>query len=272
MGKIPPIAIIIVAVVLVIGISAAAYYLLIQPENKKLAELKTQLEAEQKVAAQADKAKKDLADVTVRLAVGIENLIKVRERKSIHISNYMPILAMTALWYEYRKDLPAVVQQYAAETGCNIETGATIPAPPMTPPSVPPSGFMQVPGGAALNLTISGPLANVERFYRGLARLPRVATLSGLDISGTADRITARIALSLWILVEGEEVAGGGAAPAAPAGGGAPGAGAPPPPAPGGGGGEEEGGGKKGGKKGDDEGGGGKGLKGKKAASGGEGD
>ncbi len=207
MGKIPTVAIIAIAAVLVIGISGLAFWFMVKPQQAVLADLKTQLEQEEGVAAQLDQAKNDLAEVEEKWFKAQDELAEVAERKSIHISMYHPVMAMTAIWYEYREDLPAVVEKFVRDMGCTIEQGASMPAPPMNPPTVDASGFMQVPAGQTLNLTVSGTLESIERLYLGLSELPRVATIGSLSLSGTGDRLTAQIPLTLYIYVEGAAAA-----------------------------------------------------------------
>ena len=253
MGKVPTIAIVAIAAVLVIGISVAAFYLLIKPKKEALTKLRTDLAAEQAVVDQKAQAEADKAAVDAAWLKAQNELEALRERKSIHISMYMPLLAMTAIWYEYRDELPKAVQKYLEDQGVTIEQGASIPAPPLTPPTVPSTGFMQVPGNSPLNLTVRGTLEQIQRVYQNLAQLPRVATIGSLSLSGTGRQLTATFPLSLYILVEGAEAVAPppAAAPAGGLGGGPPGAGAgpaegggPPPAEEGGKGGKEDGGGK----------------------------
>lgn len=258
MGKIPTIAIIAIVVVLIIGISVASFYFLIKPKQEELAALKEKLAQEQAVVAQKATAEAEKAAVDASWMKAQMELVALRERKSIPISMYMPLLAMTSMWYEYREDLPAVVTKYLVSQGVSIQTGASMPAPSLAPPNVPATGFLQVPEGQTLNLTIKGTMANIEKAYRNLSLLPRIATIGGLTLSGQGDQLTAAFPLTLYILVEGAEAAAPPPAPAAAAGGAAPGPGAGAAPGGEGGGAAEEGGGKK---KGGDEGDSGGGLK-----------
>lgn len=255
MGKIPTIAIVAIVAVLIIGISAAAFYLLIKPEQAKLTELNTRLDEEKKVAGQLDKATGDLEKATADWLEAQTQLADLQERKSIHISMYMPIMAMTALWYEYRQDLPGAVEDFIKSTGCTIVNGAAMPAPSMAPPTVPSNGFLQVPEGAPINLTVEGTLADIERLYKSLSDLRRIGVIGSLSLTGTGEILRAQIPLTLYIMVEGAEAAapppaagGGGGGPDdmmmmggpdGPGGGppGGPDGGAPPPGPPDGGGG-----------------------------------
>ncbi len=213
MGKIPTIAVVAIALVLIIGISVACFYFLIKPEKARLATLQGQLEQERQVAARKQTAESTLAATKQAWLVAQRDLEQLRERKSIPISMYMPMMAMTTMWWEYRENLPRAVEKWVADQGCTIETGAAMPAPSLSPPNVPASGFLQVPEGQVLNLTISGTMANLEKLYRSLDKLPRVATIGGLSLSGSGERLTAQVPLSLYIIVEGAEAV----APAAPA-------------------------------------------------------
>ncbi|MHB8995797.1 MAG: hypothetical protein ACYC63_11145 [Armatimonadota bacterium] len=254
MGKIPTIAIIAIVVVLIIGISVAAFYFLIKPKQEELAGLKEKLAAEQAVVAQESTARAELAAVNAAWLKAQQELAALRERKSIPISMYMPLLAMTSMWYELREDLPKVVTNYLTSQGVTIQSGASMPAPQLAPPTVPSSGFLQVPEGQSLTLAVTGTLANIEKVYSNLGQMPRIATIGALNLTGTGERLTATFPMTLYIIVEGAEAAAPppAAAAADPAGGpGGPGG----PPADAGDG--EDGGGKGEEKKGGDEEGGG---------------
>jgi Tfp pilus assembly protein PilO len=199
MGKIPTIAIIAIVVVLVIGISVAAFYFLIKPKQEELAGLKEKLAAEQAVVAQKATAEAEKAAVDAAWLKAQQELAALRERKSIPISMYMPLLAMTSMWYELREDLPKVVTKYLTSQGVTIQGGASMPPPQLAPPTVPASGFLQVPAGQPLTLAVTGTLANIERVYSNLAQMPRIATIGSLSLSGTGERLTATFPMSLYI-------------------------------------------------------------------------
>lgn len=271
MGKIPTIAIVAIVVVLIIGISVASFYFLIKPKQEELTALKEKLSQEQAIVAQRGTAEAEKAAVDAKWLRAQTELAALRERKSIPISMYMPLLAMTSMWYEYREDLPAVVTKYLTSQGVTIQTGAAMPAPSLAPPTVPSNGFLQVPEGQTLNLTVAGTMASIENVYRNLSQLPRIATIGALSLSGTGDRLTATFPMSLYIIVEGAEAAAP-PPPAAAPGGGPPGmpGGASGPSGPGGesASSSEDGGGKK--KKGGDEEDGGGSKKSKGDSGGGE--
>lgn len=226
MGKIPTIAIVAIVAVLIIGMCVAAAYFLVKPKQQELAKLREDLAAEEAVVAQKAQAERDKAEIDQKWLQSQEELAALRERKSIRISMHMPLLAMTALWYEFRDDLPVAIKRYFDSQGVTILEGATIAGPPLAPPTVPSTGFLQVPGNAPLNLKVSGSLGAIERLYRNLAMLPRIATIGSLSLTGSGDQITATVPLTLYILVEGAEAASPPPAPAAAAGPGGPGGGA----------------------------------------------
>jgi Tfp pilus assembly protein PilO len=267
MGKIPTIAIIAIVVVLIIGISVAAFYFLIKPKQEELAGLKEKLAAEQAVVAQKTTTEAELAAVNAAWLKAQLELAALRERKSIPISMYMPLLAMTSMWYELREDLPKVVTNYLTSQGVTIQSGASMPAPQLAPPTVPASGFLQVPEGQSLTLAVSGTLANIKKVYSNLAQMPRIATIGALNLTGTGERLTATFPMTLYIIVEGAEAAAPPPAPAAAGPEGGPGG---PGGAPAGAAGGEDGGGKKSDEKkgGDEAGGGGKKSKGEDGGGG----
>ncbi|HCA48172.1 MAG TPA: hypothetical protein DEP45_12720 [Armatimonadetes bacterium] len=129
---------------------------------------------------------------------------------------------MIALWYEYRHDLVPVIEDWVRSTGCTIESGASFPAPPMTPPTAPASGFMQIPAEQPVSLTVSGTLQQIERLYRSLDQFPRIVTISDLVLmpTGEGDRLQAPINLSIYLLVEAPAAPAPAAAAPAPGGGG----------------------------------------------------
>ncbi len=232
MGRIPPIAIIIVGVLLIIGVSAGAFFVLIKPKRAELAELQAKLEEEQKVAAELDSAKDELLKMTKRWKKAQDDLEEARDTRSIPISFTQPITAMVSLWPEYRKTLPDKVTEFVESSGCTITSGASFPAPPSVPPPAPSSGFLQIPEGQDITLAVEGSLTEVEKLYRSLRDFPRVTVVSSLSLTGVDDTISAQLPLTFYLLVEVPE--GAAAAPMGfgPGGMGPPGMGPPMPPGP----------------------------------------
>ncbi|NLO05521.1 MAG: hypothetical protein GX131_06780 [candidate division WS1 bacterium] len=216
MGRIPTWAIMLIGVFLLAGIGAAVFMLMIKPERELLAEVQAKLEEEQGVANQLATAEADLADVQARWLAAQDQLQALRDARSIPISFGHPAGAMVALWYEYREDLPPLIEDWVQSTGLTLESGASFPAPQMVPPSAPPSGFMQVPDGQTINLTVSGTLTQLERLYKSLHEFERVVTISDLVMEPLpgGDRVRSPLNLKFYVLVEAPP------APAAPAGGG----------------------------------------------------
>lgn len=196
------------------GIFALMWFLMIKPEREVLAEVEEELAAEQAVADQLETTEADLAAVTEEWLQAQEELQQLRRERSRPISFGHPAAAMTTLWYEYREDLPPLIEDWILSTGCTIESSASFPAPAMTPPAAPPSGFLQVPDGQTITLTVGGSLTDIERLYHSLHMFPRVATVSQLVLQPTADgRMQAPVPFKFYLIVENPP---GVAAPAAP--------------------------------------------------------
>ncbi len=217
MGRIPTVAVIAIGLVLILGASALMFFMVLKPQNEDLEAVKGKLEARTAVAARLDQAETDLAQVEADWLEKQAQLQALRETRSIPISFAHPAAAMIALWYEYREDLPPLIEDWAEATGCTIESGASFPAPAMTPPAAPPSGFLQVPAGQTITLTVSGTLTALERLYRSLDQFPRVVTVGQLVVQAQGDQLSAQVPLNFYLLVEAPA---GAAAPAATGGGG----------------------------------------------------
>ena len=216
MGRIPTWGVILIGVFLFAGAGALVFMLMIKPERERLGDLQGELEEQTAIADKLDATNAQLADVTAQWLEAQQQVQDLREARSIPISFGHPAGAMIALWYEYRHDLVPLIEDWVGSSGCTIESGASFPAPPMTPPAAPPSGFMQVPGGQSISLTVSGTLEQLERLYRSLDRFERVVTISDLVLvpTGEGDRLQAPVELAIYLLVEAPTP------PAAPAGGG----------------------------------------------------
>lgn len=213
LGKVPTYALFIVAVVLIAAIVVLMEWKLIKPQKEELAQLQEQLAAEEQVAAQRPQAEAELAEVQAQWLAAQARLEELQKDRSFPVSMYQPIGAMIAMWYEYREDLPRVTKEWLDSTGVILNTAMSFPTPEMGPPSVPQSGFISVPG--TFNLSISGSLQQIEGFYSSLANYKRIAAISGLQLQGEADSLTATVPLSIYLLVEAP--IGAAAAPAAEA-------------------------------------------------------
>jgi Tfp pilus assembly protein PilO len=200
LGKVPTYAIFIVAVVLIAAIVVLMEWKLIKPQKEELAQLQEQLAAEEQVAAQRPQAEAELAEVQAQWLAAQARLEELQKDRSFPVSMYQPIGAMIAMWYEYREDLPRVTKEWLDSTGVILNTALSFPTPEMGPPSVPASGFIPLPG--TFNLSISGSLQQIEGFYSSLANYKRIATISGLQLEGEADNLTASVPLTIYLLVE----------------------------------------------------------------------
>ncbi|MEA3399981.1 MAG: hypothetical protein U9R79_01935 [Armatimonadota bacterium] len=221
MGRIPPIAVIVTGLVVVIGAAAAMLFFLYKPAHATLGELRDEYREAERVADQLTSAKAERDKVAAQWEEYKAELDELREKRSIPISFGHPAGAMVALWYEYREDLPPLIEDWVESTGCTIESGQSFPAPAMTPPSLPPSGFLQVPQ-QSITLTVSGSLSAIERLYRSLERFPRVVTVSQLVLEAadeTGNVLRAQVPMKFYLLVEAPESMLGGAGAAAGAAG-----------------------------------------------------
>ncbi len=216
LGKVPTFAIFIVAAVLIIGIVVLMQLKFIKPQKETLAQLEEELAAEEAVAAERPQAEQKLAEVQTQWEEAQVRLQQLRDTRSFAISTYQPIGAMIALWYEYREDLPRVTKEWLDSTGVTLNSNISFPTPGMAPPEIPSSGFIALPGPTSLS--ISGTMAQIEGFYSSLGNYKRVATISGLSLSGEGDALNATVPVSLYLLIETPP-----AAAPAPAAGGAPG-------------------------------------------------
>ncbi len=153
---------------------------------------------------------------------------------------YQPVGAMIATWYEYRHDLPQVTEDWIDSTDVELNNTISFPTPPMEPPNVPSSGFMELPQN--ISLSVSGSLEEIDDFYHSLDEYPRIATIGGLDLSGEGNDLTANLPLTVYHLIEtpsratpgaGQGAAGGRGAGQGPGMGGPMGPGMEGPPGPG---------------------------------------
>ena len=229
MGKIPPIAIIGIIVVLAIGLSCAAFFAKMKPLKLQLADVQKNLDAETQVANQKGAADAALQAAQIEWQMKQAMLSEKMARRSIPVSFGEPVMAMIALWYEYREDLPPLIEKFIQSTGCTLMNGASFPAPTMNPPAAPPGGFLQIPDNQTISLTVRGNLESIERLYRALPSFPRVVTVGNLSLSGQGENLTCTLPLTFYLLVEVPPGLAAAAAAAAPGGGmpGMPGAGGP---------------------------------------------
>ncbi len=202
MGKIPPLAIFGVTLVLIIGICVGAHFKLIKPKLAELAQLEAELEKETQKAAQLEPTKQELARVIAEWTALQDELAELQEKRGIPCSLSHPLPALFAsLWPELQEDLPEAFEQWMEEQDVTMTSGFSLPAAPSTPlpATAAPEGFMSV---ANLNLGVQGSLSDIERFYRGLGTFPRIATIGGLSLAGEGDRISATVPMAVYLLVE----------------------------------------------------------------------
>lgn len=203
MGRVPTFVIIIVGVVLILGVSALMMFMMLKPQQALLTDAQTKLNAEKEKAEDLADAETALADVKAEWDVKQADLNALSKARSIPISFAHPAGAMVALWYEYIEDLAPLIERWVESTGCTIETGASFPAPAMTPPTPPPNGIMQIPDGQTITLTVSGNLASLERLYRSLDQFDRIVTVNQLVLTaGEGDTLRAQVPFKFYLLAE----------------------------------------------------------------------
>ncbi len=201
-AKMITIGLIVGGVLLAGGIFALMWFMMISPEREELAEVQSELEEEQRVADQLDAKQAEYEELTEEWLEAQDELAQLRRERSRPISFAHPAAAMTTLWYEYREDLPPLIEEWVESTGVRIESGASFPAPPMTPPVAPASGFLQVPEGQTITLTVSGTLSDIERIYHSLHLFPRVVTVADLQLQPDGDLLRAQLPFNFYLIVE----------------------------------------------------------------------
>jgi len=210
MGKIPPVAIIAIALVLIIGVAVGAFFKLIKPAQAQLSDLQAKLEVEQAKADELEDTQDELIKVTGRWLGADTKLQKLMDTRSIKLSFAHPMPALFAsLWPELRHNLANTVEEWVESQGVTITSGAGIPAPPPLPPAPPTNGFYEV---AQISLRVEGTLSQIEKLYRALPEFPRIGIIDSLSLTGEGDTISATLPLTIYLLVE---VPPGVAAPAA---------------------------------------------------------
>ncbi len=200
MGKMPSIAVIALVLVLIVGLAVGAFFKLIKPAQAELSDLQGALEQEQAKAGELKSAQQGLIKVTGHWLGADTKLQKLMDKRSIKLSFGHPLPALFAsLWPEMRQNLAGTIEEWVADQGVRITSGASIAAPPSLPPAPPTDGFYQV---AQINLGIQGTLSEIERLYRALPEFPRIATIEGLSLSGQGNTISATLAMTIYLLVE----------------------------------------------------------------------
>ncbi|MCD6351438.1 MAG: hypothetical protein J7M26_04875 [Armatimonadetes bacterium] len=218
MGKIPVFVIPLVIVVLLAGVSFGASKMLVAPKKEQLASLQKQYQDLKSKAGRLESVQKQLEQVEEEWTKAQKDLQHIVDTRSIPISYGMPIEAMLTLAYELRHDLGPVLTAWLESTGCEIVSGATLPAPPGTPQPPPASGFL--PEAPNLSITVRGTLEQIEALYKSLHNCPRVLTVGALNLRPVEDgKMEATIPLNVYLLVEAPPGAAGGGGGGGAAGG-----------------------------------------------------
>jgi len=200
LGKVPWFAIVGLGVVLVAAIIGLGLFKMIKPKQVELADWQAKLETELTEAGRRSEVEAKLAGVQAEWEAAQVRLQELRDSRSFPISDYQPLGAMIALWYEYREDLPRVTREWIDSMGVTLNSSITFPQPEMNPPTIPDDGFIALPG--PISLAIEVDLAQIEGFYASLRNYPRVIAISGLSLSGEGDELSATVPVSVYLLVE----------------------------------------------------------------------
>ena len=91
MGKVPSLAILIVGLVLILGVSAGAFFKMITPQNEALASVRSKVEEEQEVGAQLDDAQQELLQVTKKWKLLQKKLKDAQASRGIVVDESCPL-------------------------------------------------------------------------------------------------------------------------------------------------------------------------------------
>lgn len=197
-----------IGVVLIAGVGAAAFFLMIKPKQEEIAKLKKDIEACDNVIAQKQKAEDDLKKFTAQLG-------EVRKELEAYKSRFVTIryentdrpaqyATMVRVWSELREQLePAFEKFVPAVSGCEF-AGLRLPSPPtqlsqITPPA---SGFLRIPQQGSLTLSVTGRLEDITKLLRSLHQFSRLITVGPPTISGTSPTLRASMPIAFYVIAE----------------------------------------------------------------------
>ena len=254
LGKIHPLILGPVGIVLVLGIVIAGFMFMVKPKQQQIASVQDQITQEKTEADKKQQAEKALDDVKRDWESAHDGLAQKMDERSIPLSMGHPMIATMNLWREAREDLPQLVEKFVAQSGCVLVRGHGGWAPPMSPlPTSTEWIHFAVgtgsAGGAEINavgdqpLVVAGTMGDIERLYKSLRNFPRVLTIRHLalmplrEMAGTQMHATVQqildkpeddvmvglLYMDIWLMCEAAEGGGGAAA----AGGGGMGGGMP---------------------------------------------
>ena len=256
LGKIPPLILGPVGIVVVLGLAVVAYMFVLKPKQDDIDDIKQQITQQENKAAEKEKAEAALAKVRREWEAAHDGLAQKMDERSIALSMGQPLIAMINLWREVREDLPPLVEKFVRASGCVIVSGHPGWDAPMDP-FPPNTAWINIPigpagagagttiGGGQQNppLIVAGTLEDIERLYKSLRNFPRILTVQHLallplrDMMGTPLYDTVRevldkpedeimlapLVMNIWLMVETPEGVVAAAPAAAPGGPGAPG-------------------------------------------------
>ena len=235
-----------VSALLLIGMVAAWFLLLVRPQNDEIAKVRGNYEARAKVAETlgAELVHKAKAAEQKQYLDGQLAFLQTRYRSlyfdKIEGDGPLADVNRDRTWRrwmnEYYSEFGVEARQEliaaANETGVIIKTSIKVDAPPKVPEEVAPpaSGFLKPTGasGGALGVSITGTFPDILRFLNRINLSPILMSVGNIKLDGYSPTINASFTITPYLLSRGTEITTSVAQPAgdAPAGG-APGAGAP---------------------------------------------
>jgi len=110
----------------------------------------------------------------------------------------------------------------ADETGVVIASKLSVQAPPQMPELVtsPPSGYLKPLATGSIEISVTGPLPNILRFFERVNRSQILMTVGNVKLEGTSPTIKATTTLTPYLVASGPSALLTAPAAAAPAPGG----------------------------------------------------
>jgi Tfp pilus assembly protein PilO len=266
----------IVTVVLLVGLSAAAYFMMMKPQLEEVKSLEGQIEEQYSKLAKKAEAERELAEAKRSLREARAVLARYKQEKGIPVSFADRAEAAYVWFHEVHQHSAPLLKSFLEKSGVAVMEGSDFPPPPEVAPylraqDLPTKHDMvAIPDDETpIAISVQGTIEQVEALFASLDAFPRILVIDGLQlepttatVTGTDDKVTASFNMYMYAFVEGGEeaaaapaaggapsaggmpsgpsMAGMGMPPGAPTGPGPPGGGATPGPPGGGGGGEDD--------------------------------
>ena len=243
-----------VSALLLIGMVAAWFLLLVRPQNDEIAKVRKNYDDRAVVAKTlgAELIHKAKAAEQKQYLDGQLAFLQTRYRSlffdKLEGDGILADVNRDRTWRrwmnEYYSEFGVSARQEliaaADETGVIIKTSIKVDAPPKVPEDVvpPASGFLKptAASGGALGVTITGTFPDILRFLNRINLSPILMSVGNIKLDGYSPTINATFTITPYLMSRGTEITTSVAQPAADApAGGAPPGGAPGPAGPGGG-------------------------------------